>query len=118
VLLVLIVVFMIVVAQEKTTGEKAQAPQPSADQAATPEWTIVIQVACSAKDQPPALRINQQEVAWADLHERLQHIFIGRAERVAFVKGNNDIDFQCVAEVIDIARNSGVYKVGLLGKQE
>jgi biopolymer transport protein TolR len=54
-------------------------------------------------------------VAWADLHERLQRIFVSRAERVAFVRGDDDIDFQYLADVIDIARNSGVQKVALLG---
>jgi biopolymer transport protein TolR len=53
VLLVLIIVFMIVVSQEQTTGERAQIPQPAHDQVDSPQRTIVIQVAWSGKDQPP-----------------------------------------------------------------
>jgi biopolymer transport protein ExbD len=33
---------------------------------------------------------------------------------VAFVKGDDDVDFQYVADAISIARNSGVNKIGLL----
>jgi len=117
VLLVLIIIFMLVVSQEKPAGEQALVPQPAPPgRNLTPERTIVIEVAWSGKGQTPALTINRQEVAWSDLHERLQRIFISRAERVAFVKGDDDIDFQYIADVIDIARNSGVEKVGLLGK--
>jgi biopolymer transport protein TolR len=47
----------------------------------------------------------------------LQDIFKQRSERVAFVRGDDDIDFRYVAEVIDIARNAGVDKVGLLTKE-
>jgi biopolymer transport protein ExbD len=35
-------------------------------------------------------------------------------ERIAFVKADDDIEFQRVADVIDTARNSGVDRVGLL----
>jgi biopolymer transport protein TolR len=43
-------------------------------------------------------------------------IYKQRAEHVAFLKGDDDIDFQYVAEAIAIARNSGVDKIGLLTK--
>jgi biopolymer transport protein ExbD len=33
---------------------------------------------------------------------------------VAFVKGDDDVDFQYVADAIDIARGSGVERIGLL----
>jgi biopolymer transport protein ExbD len=35
---------------------------------------------------------------------------------VAFVKGDDDVDFQYVADAISIARGSGVEKIGLLTK--
>jgi biopolymer transport protein TolR len=120
VLLVLIIVFMVVVSMSKHKGLEAQIPQPAPDTSQPPEIdrTIVIQVAWSAKDQPPILKVNQEEVRWEDLHTRLHDIFKQRAERVAFVRGDDDIDFQYVADVIDIARDSGVDRVGLLTKQQ
>ena len=43
-------------------------------------------------------------------------IFAARAERVAFVKGDNDVAFEDVVRVIEIARRSGVERVGLMTK--
>ena len=120
VLLVLIIVFMVVVSMSKTKGLEAQIPQPTQETSQPPEIdrTIVIQVAWGAKDQPPILKINQDTVSWEDLHARLHDIFKQRAERVAFVRGDDDINFEYVADVIDIARDSGVDRVGLLTKQQ
>jgi biopolymer transport protein TolR len=115
VLLVLIVVFMVIVSMTNEKGLEAQIPEPAPrSKASPPENTIVIQVKWNADDQPASLKINNQDVGWSDLHNRLQEIFATRTERVAFVKGDNDVEFEDVAKVIDIARNSGVDRVGLL----
>jgi biopolymer transport protein ExbD len=37
-----------------------------------------------------------------------------RAEKVAFVRGDANVDFLYVAEVIDAAHHAGVQRVGLL----
>jgi biopolymer transport protein TolR len=118
VLLVLIIMFMVVVSMSKENGLEAQIPQP-AQSAQQPEVvpTIVIQIAWGGKDQPPVLKINEDNVSWDDLHGRLHDIFKQRAERVAFVKGDDDVDFEYVADVIDIARDAGVDRVGLLGEE-
>jgi biopolymer transport protein ExbD len=55
-------------------------------------------------------------VKWEDLHGRLHDIFKLRAERIAFVRGDDDVDFECVADVIDIPRDAGIDRVGLLTK--
>ena len=119
VLLTLIVVFMIVVAMEQDKGELAQIPQPHTPQ--TPEQkqsrTIVIQLVWTAKDQPPELKINGEQVKRDDLEARLAAIFLKRAEKVAFVRGDGEVDFQDVADVIDVARHAGVQRVGLLTKE-
>ena len=117
VLLVLIIVFMVVVSMSQEKGLKAEIPQPVKDSTVPPpERTIVIQVVWNGKSQSPALKINEDNVSWNELEPRLHDIFKQRAERVAFVKGDDDVDFEYVADVIDIARESGVDKVGLLGK--
>jgi biopolymer transport protein TolR len=120
VLLVLIIVFMVVVSMSKTKGLEAQIPQPAQNDKRQPvpiDRTIVIQVIWGAQNQPPALKINQENVEWEDLQNRLHDIFKLRAERIAFVRGDDDVDFEYVAEVIDLARDAGVEKVGLLTKQ-
>jgi biopolymer transport protein ExbD len=115
VLLVLIVVFMVVVSMDKKQGETAEIPQPATDsRAPTPERTIVVQVEQGVQNQPPVLKINDEGVSWDQLRSRLQRIFLGRAEKVAFVKGDKDIAFEHMAEVIDIAHAAGVDHVGLI----
>jgi biopolymer transport protein TolR len=115
VLLVLIIVFMVVVSMSQEKGLDAQIPQPATkDSAPPPVRTIVIQVAWAGDKQVPDLKINDEKVTWDNLHDKLFTIFKQRAERVAYVKGDDDVDFEYVAQAIAIARNSGVDRIGLL----
>jgi biopolymer transport protein TolR len=119
VLLTLIVMFMLVVAMDPEFVEKTQIPQPDQKQTAedTQSRTIVIQVVWTTKDQPPTVRINQNDVRWENLETRLTEIYLKRAEKVAFVRGDADVDFQYVADVIDRAHHAGVQRVGLLTQE-
>jgi biopolymer transport protein ExbD len=74
----------------------------------------VIQIAWTGDKQPPSIQINDEAVKWENLHDRLFDIFKQRAQKVAFVKGDDDVDFEYVADAISIARESGVDKIGLL----
>jgi biopolymer transport protein ExbD len=115
VLLVLIIVFMVVVSMSQEKGLEAQIPQAATNNAQPePVRTIVIQIVWAENKQVVTVKINDEDVKWENLHDRLFDIFKQRAERVAFVKGDDDVDFQYVADAISIARNSGVDKVGLL----
>ncbi len=120
VLLTLIIMFMLVVSMDKEYQEKAQIPQP--DQKQTPvegqSRTIVIEVVWTTKGQPPTVKINREDVRWEDLEIRLAQIYLKRAEKVAFVRGDADVDFQYVADVIDVAHHAGVQRVGLLTKEQ
>jgi|SRR5579864_62326 len=117
VLLVLIIVFMVVVSMSQEKGLKAEIPQPANAKAQPePERTIIIQIAWAGEKQQPTLKINEEAVTWDKLPDRLLRIYSGRVERVAFVKGDDDVDFQYVADAISIARHSGVDKIGLLTK--
>ena len=119
ILLVLIIVFMVVVSMSQQKGLEAQIPQPANEKSPPqPERTIVIQVAWKGDDRQPSLKINDEDVTWDKLHERLSTIFDQRVERVAFVKGDDDVDFEFVADAIDIARSSGVQRIGLLTRTE
>ena len=120
VLLTLIIMFMLVVSMDPEYGEKAQIPQPNPDQPAdvSQPRTVVIQVVWTAKEQPPIVKINKQDVAWADLESRLTRIYLTRVEKVAFVRGDADVDFQYVADVIDLAHHAGVQRIGLMTKDQ
>ncbi len=118
VLLTLIIMFMLVVSMDKEYQEKVQLPQPPKDAKSQPEpeRTVVIQVVWTAKDKPPTVKINRDDVRWEDLETRLAQIYLKRAEKVAFVRGDADVDFLYVADVIDLAHHAGVQRVGLLTK--
>ena len=115
VLLVLLIIFM-VITPLTPHGLDALVPQPPKDKNPPPpsDRTIVVQVMKGADPTKPALKINQDDVTWNDLQGRLADIYKTRAERVMFVKGDKDVDFQYVAQVIDIAHGAGVDKIGLI----
>jgi biopolymer transport protein TolR len=117
VLLVLLIIFMIVVIQEKPKGFEAQIPQqptPKDHSVPSPVTTIIIQVRDGKTPGHPDIKINEEVVSSNDLRQRLVDIFAIRVERIAFVKADDDIDFEQVAGVIDTAHSAGVDRLGLL----
>lgn len=124
VLLVLIIIFMVVVIEQRPTGLKAEVPQPTQPTPPTaknlppPDRTIVIHVHHSRPEgkspEHPQVTVNEESVQWDRLRDRLRDIFSIRVERIAFIEADDDIDFQDVADVIAIARVAGVDRVGLL----
>jgi biopolymer transport protein ExbD len=121
VLLVLIIVFMVVVTMSKEHQLEVQLPQQPKNELVEPhqnEGTIVIQVAWDPKDKAPVLKINQESVPWDNLEPRLERIFTGRADKIAYVKGDDELNFEYVAQVIAEAHNAGVQRVGLLTTQQ
>ena len=113
VLLVLIIIFMVTVSAIQKKGLVAEIPQP-ADRHAPKVCTIVIQVGPQPNQQVPELKINGEKVVWGELQDRLLNIFKQRAERVAFIQGDSEVDYQYIADAISIARSSGVDRIGLL----
>ena len=118
-LLVLIIIFMVIVAQSKQRGFKTEIPQPptNPDSVPPPVRTVVIQLGDAKGGSVPLLKINQQDVSWHELKTQLSDIFKTRAEKVAFVQGDDEVNFEYVAYVIDVARDAGVERVGLLPKE-
>src|SRR5256885_700679 len=116
VLLVLIIIFMVITPLTPKGLEALvpQPPPPNQPQTDT-DRTVVVQVRQTPDGSRPKLRINQEDVSWDNLGTRLSDIFKTRAERVMFVKGDDDVEFQHVAQVIDIAKGTQmVDKVGLV----
>ncbi|HLJ28660.1 MAG TPA: biopolymer transporter ExbD [Candidatus Angelobacter sp.] len=117
VLLVLLIIFM-VITPLTPKGLEALVPQPPPPNQKQPppdNRTIVVQVLQQPNGAKSKLRINQDDVTWNDLGTRLTDIFKTRAERVMFVKGDDDVQFQEVAQVIDIAKGTqSIDKIGLI----
>jgi biopolymer transport protein TolR len=116
VLLVLLIIFMVITPLTPKGLEALvpQPPPPNQKQQATPDRTIVVQLIDRGAGNPPGLKINQDEATWENLQGRLEDIFKTRAEKVMFVKGDDNVPFADVASVIDIAHSAGVDKVGLI----
>ena len=115
VLLVLLIIFMILVPQ-KPPGLKTLLPQPapkSANPPAPSPRTIVLQVH-SHPDGAPSYSINEQPVAKADVVSKLVEIFGTREEKVMFVKGDSDLEFNCIAEAIGFGRQAMVTNIAVL----
>ncbi|PWT84608.1 MAG: biopolymer transporter ExbD [Proteobacteria bacterium] len=111
ILLVLIIIFM-VITPLIPKGLDTLVPQPNKDQKENQELenkTVVVQV-----NQNNKVKINNEDTTWEQLGPRIEQIFKDRAEKVAFVKGDNDVMFMDVARAIDIMRGAGIDKVGLI----
>ncbi|HEY7406402.1 MAG TPA: biopolymer transporter ExbD [Candidatus Angelobacter sp.] len=118
VLLVLLIIFMVILPQH-SLGELAQIPQPSPDRSVpNPLAPVVIELKDAGDGRRPDLTINQKQIKWEELEASLQAMYSAREDRVAFVKGDPEIEFTFVAEAVDISHRAGAVRVGLLGLKE
>jgi biopolymer transport protein ExbD len=114
VLLVLLIIFMVIV-PVTPRGLDALVPQPPKDQKQQQEndRTIVVSLLASPGGTPSYM-INSDNVAKNDMRNRLDAIYAARAEKVMFIKGDADLNFTSVAEVVDMAHSVGVDHIGLI----
>ena len=113
VLLVLLIIFMVIV-PVTPKGLDALVPQPPKHNVAPDlQRTIVVQV-LQSNGGAPQYKINETPYDKRELLPKLTEIYANRAERVMFVKGDDNVDFRYVAEVIDIGRAANVDHVGLM----
>ena len=94
-------------------GLEALVPQtstPHQPQLNSPEpLTVVIVI-----HRDSSMALNHEPVTQNRLGPRLLEIFSTRAERVVFVQGDRELEYQTVAQVVDIAHGAGIGKIGLL----
>ncbi len=122
ILLVLLIIFMVIV-PVTPKGLDALVPQPpkNPQQQNPTDRTIVVQV-LHEPGKVPSYKINETEInngiggpaAQKELLARLTEIYANRAERIMFVKGDDNLDFHYIAEVIDIGRAANVDHIGLM----
>jgi len=108
VLLVLIIIFLVVM-PSLSHGLKTSVPETSDKKSTTPRDDIVVTVVGNGM-----VRLNQESVALEDLDGRLKAVFKNAANHAIFVRADKDLDFQQVAEVIDIAKGAGLDRFALM----
>jgi biopolymer transport protein ExbD len=74
---------------------------------------IVVQV-IYRPNATPAYKINAADVEHDELQSKLTEIYAHRAERVMFVKGDDNLRFSDIADVIDIGSASNAERIGLI----
>jgi biopolymer transport protein ExbD len=111
ILLVLLVIFMIIPHRQK--GLQAAIPQQTDRPVPIdPPETIIVQIASDG-----LVRIHQSEVQFGELRARLQNIFARRSDRVAFLQADRSLEFQAVAQVLDLMHSAGATPIGLLSSE-
>ncbi|MBK9167381.1 MAG: biopolymer transporter ExbD [Bryobacterales bacterium] len=110
ILLVLIIIFMVITPlTPKGLDTLVPQPAPPNQSADADQRTVVVTI-----NADRSMMINQEATEESMLGGRLEEIFKTRAERVIFVKGDPNLEFEAVAKVIDIAKGAGIDKVGLM----
>ena len=116
ILLVLLVIFM-VITPLTPKGLDTAVPQPPPPGTPPPppdeeNRTIVVSI-----DDRNQIMINQDPSDLRTLSAQLQDIFKTRNDRTIFINADPELLFNDVISVIDIAKGSGVDKVGLMTEQ-
>jgi biopolymer transport protein ExbD len=106
---VLLIIFMVIIPTE-SVGLDVQVPQQADSQSRPlPPQDIVLTALGGGK-----VRLDQSDLDIADLPGHLRALLTRFAPGVAFVKGENEIDFAQVAQVIDVAKGAGWKRIGLI----
>jgi len=114
ILLVLLIIFMVIV-PVTPKGLDAMVPQPPKNPTnSQPNDRVIVVQVLHVGGGAPQYKINDTPVEKRDLLARLTEIYANRAERIMFVKGDDDLNFAYVAEVIDIGRAANVDHIGLM----
>ena len=116
VLLVLLVIFM-VITPLTPQGLDAAVPQPPPPGTPPPPPDEENRTVVVSLDSRGQLQINQDPAELRTLSRQLQDIFKTRNDRTIFVNADPELLFNDVIVVIDIAKGSGVEKVGLMTEQ-
>jgi len=111
VLLVLIIIFMVITPLTPKGLEALipQPPPPGTPPSQANDRTVVIII-----NKDKSMMLNTEPITEDRLESRLLDVFKTRNERVCFVKGDPDLEFQVVAKAIDIAKGAQMDKVGLM----
>ncbi len=109
VLLVLIIIFM-VITPTTSRGLKALVPQTSVE----PQHPVAVHEIVVTVQRGGRVLLNQEALDLPSLEQRLHRLFSDGASDVIFIRGDKDLEFASIAQVMDLARGSGVRRVALM----
>jgi biopolymer transport protein TolR len=110
----LLLIFMVIV-PVTPKGLQTLVPQPPKNktQDQPNDRTIVVQVLSNGAGAP-AYKINETDFNKSQIESQLETIFATRQEKVMFIKGDKDLDFSKIAEVVDFGHQAGVDNIGII----
>ncbi|MBI5599586.1 MAG: ExbD/TolR family protein [Deltaproteobacteria bacterium] len=107
-MLVLLVIFM-VTAPMMESGIDVNLPRVEAGQVTAPEEPLVVTI-----DREGKIFINTRQLAPSELGVKLRAIFERRADRVVYLKADEDVPYGTVARVMSEVRRSGVERIAMI----
>ncbi|MDD2364710.1 MAG: protein TolR [Desulfuromonadaceae bacterium] len=108
VMLVLLVIFM-VTAPMMQQGVQVNLPKADTKAMAPSEEAVVVSVDSSGK-----LFIDKEEVAAADLRQRLSSIFVTRAKKEVFLKADSTVPYGEVVRAMAEIKGAGIERLGMV----
>ena len=114
VLLGLLIIVMVIKPPDPH-GLNALVPQPpkNPQKQTDSDRTIVVQVMANRGGQP-AYKINETDVSRGQLLPQLEAIYATRATKVMFIKGDPNLDWAAIADVVDIGNQANVDHIGVI----
>lgn len=113
VLLVLLIIFMVVtpLAQKGLDISLPQPPPPNQPETKSQQNQVVLSL------EEGAMTLNKNPVALEELGARLRDIYQARSDKTMFVKATGTVLYGKVVQAMDIARGSGVERIGIISEQ-
>jgi biopolymer transport protein ExbD/biopolymer transport protein TolR len=113
ILLVLLIIFM-VIQPIATQGLDALVPQPPKSPARSEQPQAIVVQLLGDPDHGVTYKINETALNKREIESKLAEIFAARNDKAMFIKGDADLDFSLVAEVIDYGHQAGVDNIGII----
>ena len=116
VMLVLLIIFMVVTPLAQR-GLDIALPQPNPNQkrSDTPPNTVVLGLEQSPTG--PIYSVNKEAIGTLEaLDAKLKDIFQTRSDKTLFVKATGEVPYGKVVEAMDVARGSGVERIGIISE--
>jgi biopolymer transport protein TolR len=119
VMLVLLIIFMVVTPMAQK-GLDIALPQPDPSASAADQQQHPNQVVMTLEEAPgggAVISVNKNPVSnMEDLATKLRDIFQTKSDKTMFVKAGGKIPYGKVVEAMDVARGSGVERIGIISE--